>query len=396
MGNWRTASSILAAVGGLAIASPACAEHHDEGTVAPEAVDYADAENWLCLPEREDYCSVPLTVTTIAADGSTRVEEHARAADPGFDCFYVYPTVSNDPGPHSDMTANDEERRVILLQAAPFEQVCRVYAPLYRQVTLTALRRGMAGGGWAGVDRTLPYRDVKAAWEEYLANHNDGRGVVLIGHSQGSGVLSRLIAQDINGDGEAADRVVSALLIGSNIAVAEGGNAGGQLGDMPVCSSPDQFGCAVSFVSFRSDVPPPANSRFGKVEGEGMQAICANPAALGGGSAPLDAWLSNTSLLSSTPTPEWGADSDVTTSFVSVPGMLSGECVADHGAHYLSVTVAGDPADPRTDDITGDVMFAGQRLDDWGLHLIDMNLAMGDMVDLVVRQAAAWSAARAD
>ena len=41
---------------------------------------------------------------------------------------------------NSDMTAGPEEHGVILQQFARFASVCRVYAPLYRQVTLTALR----------------------------------------------------------------------------------------------------------------------------------------------------------------------------------------------------------------------------------------------------------------
>ncbi len=34
-------------------------------------------------------------------------------------------------------------------------------------------------------------RDVKAAWNDYLARDNKGRGVVLIGHSQGSLILTQ-------------------------------------------------------------------------------------------------------------------------------------------------------------------------------------------------------------
>ena len=42
-------------------------------------------------------------------------------------------------------------------------------------------------------------RDVEAAWDDYLARDNKGRGVVLIGHSQGSGILKQLIAREIEG-----------------------------------------------------------------------------------------------------------------------------------------------------------------------------------------------------
>ena len=45
----------------------------------------------------------------------------------------------------------------------------------------------------------------------------------------------------------------------------------------------------------------------------------------------------------------------------------------------------GNPADPRADDIVGDVMANGQVNASWGLHLIDVNLAMGNLVDVVPR-----------
>ena len=39
----------------------------------------------------------------------------------------------------------------------------------------------------------LGYRDVVDAWNHYLEHDNDGGGVVLMGHSQGTGVLVKLI-----------------------------------------------------------------------------------------------------------------------------------------------------------------------------------------------------------
>ncbi len=57
------------------------------------------------------------------------------------------------------------------------------------------------------------------------------------------------------------------------------------------------------------------------------------------------------------------------------------------------MAVNGDPADPRVDDISGDIVIGGAILKDWGLHLIDVNLQMGDLVALVGQQSKAWLAA---
>ena len=47
----------------------------------------------------------------------------------------------------------------------------------------------------------------------------------------------------------------------------------------------------------------------------------------------------------------------------------------------------------RTDEIVGDVMQNGQPNASWGLHLIDVNLTMGNLVDTVKSQGTAYVAA---
>jgi hypothetical protein len=55
--------------------------------------------------------------------------------------------------------------------------------------------------------------------------------------------------------------------------------------------------------------------------------------------------------------------------------------------------VNGVPADPRTDTIEGDVVGAdGKISEDWGLHLIDANLEMGNLVDVVGAESKAYLA----
>ncbi len=353
--------------------------------------DYRDTVNWLCRPGREDACTVNLDATVIAPDGRRKVERFKAATNPKFDCFYVYPTVSTDDAPNSDLKIDDAERRVAMIQAARFRSVCRVYAPMYRQVTLKALREAMTGKPLAA-DFALGYADVKAAFDDYMKHDNKGRGVVLIGHSQGSRILTMLLAQEFDGK-EAMRGLISAMPIGANVDLTAGQRTG-VLKTIPTCASVDQTGCVVSYVSFRATVPPPPKSRFARAA-SGMTVACTNPAALGGGKAILDAYLPTGSLLSAQGGFVWSkGGTPVTTNFVKLPGMIAGECVEKAGASYFEITLNADPADARTDEIPGDVMMGTQRLDDWGLHLIDMNLAMGDLVKLADRQAAAWEKKR--
>ena len=274
------AASLLAMTfGGTAIAQE-----------APAKNDYSKPENWLCRPGRtDDACAIDLTTTVVAADGTLTKETWAANPKAAIDCFYVYPTVSADPTPNSDMNAGNEERNVVRQQFARFASQCRPYAPLYRQVTLSGLRAILAGGK-VTLDEGIGYEDVKDAWNYYMKNDNNGRGVVIIGHSQGSYVLTGLIGREIEGS-PAQARVISAILMGASVPAVKGKGVGGAFKTMPTCKSADQTGCVISFASFRSTIPPPANTLFGRVPGENMEAICTNPAALNGGSGALHAYL---------------------------------------------------------------------------------------------------------
>ena len=355
------------------------------------ANDYADGANWLCRPNRADACSAPLTVTAVAADGTlTSRPVPVRRDTAPVDCFYVYPTVSTDPGGNSDMTADRAETNVATIQFAPFREVCRTFAPLYRQVTLSALRAVLTGQPTTA-DRILAFGDVVDAWRSYLARDNQGRGVILIGHSQGSGILKALIAREIEGKPVAA-RMIAAYIPGNNVEVPTGKDVGGDFKSTSLCRAATQIGCVVAYVSFRDAPPPPADTRFGRTATPGMAVACTNPAALGGGRATLTPLLPNRGGVVDNGSAQapWLKGKTVSGDFVALPGLLSAECRDAAGASVLAIRTDADPADPRTDSIGGDVVVGGAIDARWGLHLIDVNAATGNLVDLARSQAAAW------
>jgi hypothetical protein len=349
------------------------------------ADDYANPDIWLCRPGRQDACAVPQDATIVAVDGTFTHEAFHPAKNPPIDCFYVYPTVSTETTGNSDLQINGPEKSVVNAQFARFASRCRLYAPMYRQVTLTALR-AMIAGKPIPVDRELGYNDVLAAWNYYLAHDNKGRGFVLVGHSQGSGVLTQLIKNEIDGK-PIQSQLISAILMGTSLPVPKGADVGGAFKHIPVCRTASQIGCVIAYADFRATSPPPANSRFGKAP-EGMQAVCANPAALSGGSGALDAYLSPGRITTGADAvPEAFAWTEpakaIDTPFVKVPGLLSAECVVDEHGSYLAVSLHPTPGGARVNDISGDVVVNGQVLQDWGLHLIDANLTMGNLMAVV-------------
>lgn len=392
MSKIAVTSVALAAWGLLAIA-PAFAE---APAVATTKNDYADGKTWLCKPGRTDACAIDLDATVVKADGAASLDKFKAAADPKIDCFYVYPTVSNDKTPNSDMNPGPEEISVIKQQFARFGSVCRTYAPMYRQVTLTALRARMTGKPMDGVDQMLGYNDVKDAWNYYLAHDNKGRGVVLIGHSQGSGVLIQLVKNEIDAK-PIQSKIVSVILGGARLQVPVGKDVGGDFKSIPLCKSASQVGCAINFASFRANTPPPADSLFGASSGPGLEAACSNPAALGGGKGELHAYMASGAEMIAAGTDAakqkaWTEPvTKISTPFVEVPGMLASECQKDAtGKTYLAISTNPNPGGKRTTEYAGDVVIFGKVQANWGLHLIDMNLSMGNLIDDVRAETAEY------
>ncbi|MDZ4759965.1 MAG: DUF3089 domain-containing protein [Alphaproteobacteria bacterium] len=373
---------------------PSGADLSGEAAIEPVTpLDYSAASAWLCRPGAGDACRPDLTATVVAADGSTRVEPFTALAEPAIDCFYVYPTVSLDETPNSDAAPGPEEAGAVQQQFARFGALCRLFAPVYRQVTLPALRAMMQGVA-PPTNREMAYADVRAAWDHYLANDNAGRGVVLVGHSQGAGLLTRLIANEIDGE-PVQDRLVSALLLGSNLAVpANGSGRGGAFQDIGLCVSDEDIGCAIAYASYRAETPPAEGALFGRVGQQGMRAACVNPAELDGSAGALGAYLPAGQAMAASlaPGPWTSADNvPIDTPFVVAPGLLTAQCVSANGYDYLAVTTNADPADPRTDAIVGDVVTNNKIQPGWGLHLIEANLAMGNLLAIVQSQAASYA-----
>jgi hypothetical protein len=371
---------LLTAAAALAAAAPAPAQPQ----APPSAPDYTTWSNWLCLPGRRDTCSTPLPTTALNPNGYGSVGRSAVAKDPPIDCFYVYPTVSNDRGMNSDLNADRSERLATETQFARFASVCRPFAPIYRQMTLAAVAAAATG---ADVTRNalLAYSDVLAAWRNYLQTKNQGRPFVLVGHSQGSLMLQQLIANEIEKDPAVARRMKLAIIPGYNVLVPQGKLTGGTFKKTPLCSRPGETGCVISWVSFREKNVPPRGAIFGYAAQPGMTVGCVNPARPGSKDwVLLDSyWFARSTLPVAGGPIQWSTEGAPPTPYLRTEGLVSARCVNEGPRGYLSIRTNADPVDKRTDRIGGEVAVLGMFLPGWGMHLADVAEAQGDLIRAV-------------
>ena len=340
---------------------------------------YRGQQNWLCRPdidEQFDICDRDLSSTIVFADGTAQIEPGPGSTDKPVDCFYVYPTVSGDASDNSDLVPG-AEIGVTYIQAARYRSACRLYAPVYRQITVAALN---AGKYFDREVADVAYGDVLDAFKHFVANGN-GRGFILVGHSQGSTHLVRLIREEIESDPYLAHRMIAAHLLGWTIALPNGSDVGGTFAATPPCTFDQDTHCFVNYVSYRKTAPPePGTAVFGVTGDPDTRAACTHPVDLGAGLLNLD---SNFSIAQLRPYADPADNAAITTPFVKVPGLLLGECIEQDGKGYLAITIDADPGDPRVDDLE-------DFLPGWGLHLIDVPLAQEDLVRLAEKQADVW------
>jgi hypothetical protein len=354
----------------------------------PPHNDYSDPATWLCRPGKTGACTESQDATVDKADGTVSQEPFRPNLDAKVDCFYLYPTSSEDVTPNSDMIPG-READATMRQFGRFGLQCRQFAPLYRSITLRALRARLFGIDVPGLNSELPYRDVVDAWNYYLSHDNQGRGVVLIGHSQGATLLIKLLQEQIEGR-PVQHQIISAIVPGHTVLVPAGKTVGGTFKSMPLCTRRDEIGCIVAYSTYRDTIPPSTDppARFGHAE-NGMLAACTNPAALGSDEpVELDTYMSRGVT-------QWTHNGAIETPFVRVPGLVKGGCVTRGEFRYLEIHVVANPEDPRTDTIPGDIIVNGRPDALWGLHPADISLVMGNLLNLVDSQSTAWLKANA-
>lgn len=381
--TWLAAATLLsaAAVAGFVTTTAGARGPARPGAQRPARVSASSGTPtvWLCRPgAAADPCVSSLTTSVVQASGATRVVQSQADLSPPYDCFYVYPTVSKQKSANANLEVQKTEVAAAIYEASRFSTVCRVWAPMYRQVTLAELAAHPDLDVPAAATATA-YLSLRSGFEDYLEHDNVGRPLIFIGHSQGAAMLILLLERLVDDDPTLRDRLVLAVILGGNVEVKTGSLTGGSFSHIPLCDRSGEAGCVIAYSTFPG--APPAGSLFGRpgqgvslqsgqTARTGLQVACVNPAALGGGAAPLDSYFP----------PQGG----VSTPWVEYPGLYTARCEHSDGATWLQVAKATGASDhrPVVTEIDGP---------DWGFHPYDASLALGNLVTDVAAAEASWS-----
>ncbi len=353
---------------------------------------------WLCKgSQKSSPCLTSRATTIVSYNGETRqetVQAQAKTHKPPIDCFYVYPTVSEQEGPNADLTIEPQETQIAIDQASRFSQDCRVYAPMYRQLTLKAIN---TPGGVTPAEQLKAFEGVAVAFSEYLHKFNKGRPFVLIGHSQGSAMLEALISQQIDPNPALREKMVSAILLGGQVLVPEGQLEGGTFNNVPLCTAATDTQCVIAYSSFLKE--PPENSFFGRPNSPlfggtlppGLEVACVNPAILQqNGSAGTLLPLAPTTpfpgvIGPGSPTPT------ASTPWVETTGTSTAQCKHENGATWLNIAFKEGISQEVQEDLAAHNEVALELIGpEWGLHLYDVNIALGNLVNTVAIQTQAY------
>lgn len=358
---------------------------------------YDDDRRWLCRPGLpNNRCAQNIEVTDVQPDGGTSVSQLPKTPnDVAADCLYLYPTI--DPGVLSPPRNLDFDqidmvsvRDIFAGQGLPFREACAVWAPVYRQTSLNSFEqpetreRGLA----------TAFRDVEAAFDYYLAHAASDRPIVIIAHSQGAILMTRLLKERFEGNAALMRRLVVAVLAGplGGFVVPEGKAVGGTLQQIPLCSAPEQTGCALTFATFAARMPP--NDEYGRVNGgveRGFDTGCTTPP---GGPSGMPVRLSSALFAPLTgpigtlaPMLDYGR-LRIRTQLVRYPDFYTASCErSGRGLSYLRVSAAPLAGDVRVDPVLYDSATLNSA--EIGLHALDYAFVSGDLIRTVKTRVAA-------
>ncbi len=202
-----------------------------------ENIDYSDLNNWAAHPNKFD------------ESDKTPEGDVVNINDLKADVFFIHPTTYTGEkgqdqwnGSLDDAHLNKKtEEGSIRFQASAFNYAGRVFAPRYRQAHLHAYFTKDEMSAKKALQ--FAYTDIKNAFEYYLKNENNGRPIIIAGHSQGTNHAEKLLDDYFSGK-PLKNNLVAAYLIGMPVKK-------NRFNDISPCRDSTDTGCFVSWRTFK-------------------------------------------------------------------------------------------------------------------------------------------------
>lgn len=214
----------------------------EEPKVQPPGLDYSSAGMWIARPDRADN---PALWLPAGFEPSPAPEQKAAV-------FFIHPTSFLDKSRWNaaiDHAESQQRARLFVRhQASAFNGIGDIWAPKYRQATFGAFLTTKEDAEKA---LDFAYRDVLAAFEEFLRQAPEDRPIILAAHSQGSLHLMRLLRERVAGN-PVADRIAAAYVVGWPISLTADLPTLG----LPACATAGQSGCILSWQTFAEPADP--------------------------------------------------------------------------------------------------------------------------------------------
>jgi len=209
---------------------------------SPTVIDYGNLDHWAAHPEKTD--------TADKVPGSAAMAASELAAD----VFFIHPTIYNNRGKNltwnPSLNNSELNQRIdystIQFQASAFNSAGRVFAPRYRQAHLVSYSTTDKEAAKKAFE--LAYSDVKRAFEHYLEHYNDGRPIIIAGHSQGTTHGAPLVREFFDGK-PLQKQLVAAYLIGMPLSKS-------YFEHIKPCENADAIGCSISWRTFKNGYLP--------------------------------------------------------------------------------------------------------------------------------------------
>jgi Protein of unknown function (DUF3089) len=207
-----------------------------------DAPDYSNLNYWAAHPNKWDPSdSIPAPFRQEPVDSSV-------------DVFFLHPTTYTRMRKMKKNNASIDDAYInaktdysaILYQASVFNQQCRVFAPRYRQAHIKIFFLKEDDKRKEAFE--IAYADIATAFEYYLQHWNNGRPIIIAGHSQGSLMAERLL-KDYFENKPLQKQLVAAYIPGWSVPKE-------YYSSLKMCSDSLETGCICSWRTFRKGYVP--------------------------------------------------------------------------------------------------------------------------------------------